>query len=306
MKLLHHTGKNFGDALNPLVFERLLPGFFDDDDREVFIGIGSIIGLAKPTPRTTRRIYFSSGFAAGAPGTYGKLPVISPADDIVCVRGPLTARAWGIPPEKAVVDGAMLVGRLLDVRPSGRRMPYTYMPHVGSFSFFKDWKTLLEDLGIELIDPADDPMTVLQAIKDSEVVIAEAMHGAIVADALGVPWVPAALYDTINAFKWQDFTASVGLPYRPFRAGPLFDERFYGPLIRQRLARYGMGALFSPAKWAYGGYRKHVVERKVVRAFRKMKEVRPWLSDRGALNGHLDKLTELAAGVRSRYARRGQ
>lgn len=303
MKLLHHTGKNFGDALNPLLFERLPPGFFDDDDREVLIGIGSIIGLAKSTPRTSRRIYFSSGFAAGAPGTYGQLPVISPLEDIVCVRGPLTARAWGIAPEKAVVDGAMLVGRLLDVPQPARRTPYAYMPHVGSFSFFQDWKTLLEDLDIALIDPADDPMAVLQAIKGAEVVIAEAMHGAIVADALGVPWVPAAFYDTVNAFKWEDFTASVGLPYRPFRAGPLFDERFYGPLIRQRLSRYGMGMLSGPAKRAYGAYQRNVMEKKVVRAFRKMKEARPELSDRGALNTHLDKLTELAAGVRSRYAR---
>jgi len=45
MKLRYHLGKNFGDALNPMVFEKFLPGYFDDNGEKLFVGIGSILGF---------------------------------------------------------------------------------------------------------------------------------------------------------------------------------------------------------------------------------------------------------------------
>src|SRR5262245_18718285 len=95
MELVYHQGRNFGDALNPLIFHSHFPWFSHHDDSTLFIGIVSIIGLKKPTPNTKRRIYFSSGFAAGDAATYGTAPTFGPADDVVCVRGPLTAQALG-------------------------------------------------------------------------------------------------------------------------------------------------------------------------------------------------------------------
>ena len=47
MKLVFFRGKvpNFGDELNLYVWPALLPaGFLDEDEDELFVGIGSIIG----------------------------------------------------------------------------------------------------------------------------------------------------------------------------------------------------------------------------------------------------------------------
>ena len=65
MKLVHWIGKhnkrNFGDELNPWLWSRVLPGFFDDDDAELFLGIGSI--LFDSWPASSRKIVVGSGFA---------------------------------------------------------------------------------------------------------------------------------------------------------------------------------------------------------------------------------------------------
>lgn len=301
MKLTYHEGRNFGDALNPLIFDTLFPGLFDDDERTLFIGIGSIMGLKKGGPRTERRIYFSSGFAAGAPGTYGTAPKLGAGDDVICVRGPLTAQALGLPPEKAIADGAILVRRLFDLRPTATTTPIAYMPHVGSFGFYKDWQGLLAEVGIAVIDPADEPMAVMRRIQGTGVLLAEAMHGAIIADAIGVPWVPVVCYDTINAFKWRDFTTSMGLAYEPRRVPALFDKAFVTTMVRSRLQRMGLGFAQGPAALMYTTYQDRVVRRRALKAFEELKQARTFLSDRDLLERRIDALLERAEHVRRTY-----
>ena len=44
MKLIYYQkNKNFGDALNPYIFNKLIPNFFDEDPSSIFLGIGSIL-----------------------------------------------------------------------------------------------------------------------------------------------------------------------------------------------------------------------------------------------------------------------
>jgi succinoglycan biosynthesis protein ExoV len=51
-------------------------------------------------------------------------------------------------------------------------------------------------------------------------VVTEAMHGAIVADTLRIPWIPVVCSPEIATFKWRDWTASLDLPYRPIAIPP--------------------------------------------------------------------------------------
>jgi succinoglycan biosynthesis protein ExoV len=90
--------------------------------------------------------------------------------------------------------------------------------------------------GFDFLDPLANSEETVQRIRGSRLVIADAMHAAIVADALRVPWIPVALSPQSNTFKWLDWTLSLGLPYDPALIAPstLLESircrslRFYG------------------------------------------------------------------------------
>src|SRR5690606_31984382 len=54
-----------------------------------------------------------------------------------------------------------------------------------------------------------------------KLVIAEAMHAAIIADSYRVPWVSVSSSRRINAFKWQDWAASLRMTH---------NFQYYAPL----------------------------------------------------------------------------
>ncbi len=68
-------------------------------------------------------------------------------------------------------------------------------------------------LGYICIDPRWEVEKVLQEISRSELVVSAAMHGAIVADALRVPWISLKSNAGIPDFKWTDFCQSLGLEF---------------------------------------------------------------------------------------------
>lgn len=72
-------------------------------------------------------------------------------------------------------------------------------------------------LGLNYIDPCGEAKAVIRQILQSEVIIAESMHGAIIADALRVPWVAVSTSVAINNFKWNDWASTLGVTYKPLR-----------------------------------------------------------------------------------------
>ncbi|MEM9923595.1 MAG: polysaccharide pyruvyl transferase family protein [Cyanobacteria bacterium P01_D01_bin.50] len=200
---------NFGDDLNPWLWEKLLPDVFDGDNKSIFVGIGTL--LNKGLPKANKTAVFGSGVGYGG----GGLPTIDESWKIYCVRGPLSAKKLGIAPELAVTDGAALIRRVY--KPSTeKRTKFAYMPHIRlAIEGDTAWKDICEEAGISYIDPRWTTETVLSAICQTEVLLTEAMHGAIIADALRVPWVPVVTSTLILPFKWQDWCSTVGLEYEP-------------------------------------------------------------------------------------------
>jgi succinoglycan biosynthesis protein ExoV len=210
--LLHYyrdARGNFGDDLNSWLWERLLPGAWMQDGT-VFCGVGTIFDDLIPAAR--RIVVFSSG-AGYSPPPKG---LGGPQWQIVCVRGPLTVAALGLAPDAAVTDGALLLAALPDFAPlaESERRGAIFVPHHEALGIGA-WPQVCATAGIEFVSPCQDSRHVIQRIRSARLVIADAMHAAIVADAMGVPWVAVRTSREISTFKWLDWTLSMQVPYEP-------------------------------------------------------------------------------------------
>lgn len=216
MKLFYYKDPigNFGDDLNPLIWYNLAPELFDDDGSQVLVGIGTLINSRAPADPV--KYVFGSGVG------YHQFPKIDDKWQFYCVRGPLSAQRLGLDPALAITDPAVLLTQVLPAGPVKKTGMVSFMPHHAS-SRFANWKELCQKAGINYIDPACDIHETIFQMRQSRLVIAEAMHAAIVADALRVPWVPVACYDHILDFKWQDWCRSLQMDYAPHKIPGIFD-----------------------------------------------------------------------------------
>ncbi|MDY6781913.1 MAG: polysaccharide pyruvyl transferase family protein [Cyanobacteriota bacterium] len=240
MKLFYYKRpdgvENFGDRLNTWLWPQLLPNYFDDDETTRFIGFGTLLNNALPRriPKAKKAIVFSTGVGYEKP-----LTVIPGSWKIHCVRGPLSAQMLGLPQELAVADGAILARRLF--QPTAKKSTsFSFMPHIErAIQAGETWQKICEEIGFSYIDPRWSVERVLSAIDQTEVLLAEAMHGAIVADTLRVPWIPIVTSPKILEFKWRDWCYSVKLKYRPnYLASRLDSYPRYARGVRSSLRSF--------------------------------------------------------------------
>lgn len=242
VKLYYYQGvhPNFGDDLNPWLWPQLLPEFLDDDARVLFVGIGTI--LTQALPEEPRKVI------AGAGAGYGTAPAVDDRWNVYCVRGPLTAQRLGLDASVSVTDPAVLLSTLSDrISEHSERADVAFMPHHKTASAAavtagrrligpSTWAIACAASGVTYIDPMAPVEETLRAIASTEILITEAMHGAIVADALRVPWIPVRLYDHILEFKWQDWCRSMELVYHPVTIGGVRAMRSG---VRAKMERLG-------------------------------------------------------------------
>jgi hypothetical protein len=222
MKLVFFRGHvpNFGDELNPLVWPELLPkGFLDEDESELFVGIGSIIG--DHLPAKSRKFVMGSGYA----GYMGLPDVHDGTWDIRFVRGPNTAKTLGISQNLSVCDSAILL-RNMHLPAPDDSVGIAFMPHYESLER-GDWAEACRLAGMTLIDARDPVEKVLSQIRGARLVITEAMHGAIVSDALRTPWIAAKPIYGGHHKKWLDWSGALGLDVRMNELKPSSVLEYY-------------------------------------------------------------------------------
>ncbi len=252
MKLTYFQGSppNFGDELNTYLWPKLLPAdFLDADETRLFLGIGSI--LWDHLPKQPHKYIVGSGY-----GGYAPPPDVHDGSwTPIFVRGPRTAAALGLPAELAICDAAILL-RAVEPAATGARRGIGFMPHFQSLARGQ-WAAACRLAGIDYVDPTAPVETTLAQISGLDLLITEAMHGAIVADALRTPWIAARPIHSEHHAKWLDWAEALGLelrwaPLRPssleeayvsFSKGRAYYEGRIVRAGRHQLARPLNGAL---------------------------------------------------------------
>ena len=215
---------NFGDDLNAWFWDSVLPGFRDWDAEVTLVGVGTLLNRERLQPLQNQRLLIAGtgvGYGSGPP------PLPLPAGwDVRAVRGPLSARALNLPPEKAITDPAALVPLLPEFQQALKSTPKlskpVWVPHHRSLERH-NWQAACEAAGLVYLSPEEDAKKVIHTLARAPLVLAEAMHAAIIADAFRVPWVPLHIGSQFNRFKWQDWLASLELNCQP---QPLFPKKW--------------------------------------------------------------------------------
>lgn len=242
----HSKDGNFGDDLNPWLWPQLLAGYLKPDDGVALVGIGTLLShkeFERFLKGYRKLVIFSSGT-----GDKEDLPTPDERWQFYCVRGPHTAENMGLAPEYGVVDGAYLLRTLALPRPD-KRYKVSFMPHHRSEDYV-DWAAVCERAGIHFISAKQQVEKILEELLATEVLVTEAMHGAIVADALRVPWVAVRYSPSFSLAKWRDFAAAVSLAVDPIQLPQIYQKRrSWGRTLENQckgfLARLGVG----PRKW---------------------------------------------------------
>ena len=299
MKLQYFKGQqpNFGDELNPWLWPQLLPGFFDEDPRVFFIGIGSILGSHYGA--NVKKVVFGAGYVP----TYHQSPDVHGGDwDIFFVRGPRTARALGLPDSLGIGDAAILLRALALPFPREPRH-IGFMPHWESLPRGK-WRAACALAGIRLIDPTASVERVISEILECEMLIAEAMHGAIVADTLRVPWVPVLPIDHAHREKWFDWADALRLEFTQHRLWPSSPaEVAHATRYRPFLSRLAAGLTFPPVSRLTSPFITYTAAQRLSAL---AKEAPCLSADRvigNALEQMLEKLSRLERAYRTQISR---
>ena len=191
---------NFGDAINDYLWPKLLNPRFTQIPG-MFHGIGTVLGARMPD--APRHVVFGSGTG------YAGIPTLDSRWKVYFVRGPRTARDLG--GVASITDPAIL---MRDYAPAREEPTF-------ECSFMPRWDSIddaliasCEGIGIHVIDARWPVEEVMQHIVDTDLLLTEALHGAVVADTLRVPWV--SIYGNRgHEFKWQDWCWSMDMIWNP-------------------------------------------------------------------------------------------
>lgn len=207
MQLFHFDGApNYGDALNPWLWPKLLGKRLQPSSPTLFLGIGTI--LKTDLPAAERYAVLSSG------GGYGPFPQPDHRWRFYAVRGPLTAQRLGLGPDMAAIDGAYFLRKFQLPTPAPVGPRIGFMPHWQT-RLRVPWEKICQMSGLRFISPSLPVEAALSEFQACDAIIAEAMHAAITADALRIPWVPVRLGGQFLDFKWHDWLGSIELKCSP-------------------------------------------------------------------------------------------
>jgi len=221
---------NFGDDLNEWLWPRLIT---ENDSETCFLGIGSILFYENPSLKAIKskqKIVFGTGIR---PTTDYTTFTVDHLWNIQFLRGPLSAGALDNKYEY-ITDAAYALRQVNGFHKyleCEKEYEVSLMPYFKSLDYF-NWPEICKELGFHYISPLSENGVefTISEIAKSKKLITEAMHGAIVADILRVPWhrfvftTPFTEGGRVSDFKWRDWLLSVNIPDTRVTYIPFYSE----------------------------------------------------------------------------------
>jgi len=199
MNYLIWPGNNFGDKLNDIIFPSI--GInnriefnklnLQNLPKCTYLGLGTLL---------SKKIH-SNVIVVGS-GAFGrKCPSVSL--DYKFVRGKLTANFLNLDEKLGKGDTAYFLKNYIQNKSSTIKTE-----NIGIIPHYKNNNLLLP--GRHVISPELPVDEFIYKVSQCKVILAEAMHGAICADILRIPWAPISLDENnypIQHFKWNDWAS---------------------------------------------------------------------------------------------------
>lgn len=158
---------------------------------------------------------------------------------------------------------------------------------------------MCEVTGIRFIDPSSPVEQILGEIQSTDVLISEALHGVIAADALRTPWIAIRPLEKINRMKWFDWERSMNLEIdTQDMCSSTVRELFRNIYIKHPRAV----SAFNKITFGAGKFLDELLFDRVVKNIRDVKKAKPQLSSPSRIDELTDKMTEKMQLVRSRYS----
>ncbi len=224
---------NFGDDLNPYIFNHFFGELFSSNKHKDldFHGIGTVIDSRLKTDK--KIVLFGSGIRDIT------LKYNTSNWDIRFLRGPITSNILGFMGEKYIADGAysMLCDEALMPQFKNKRFKFSIMPHFRQMDTV-DWELISSIADVHIINPRADYQDVLNELMQTEFLLSVAMHGAIVADILRIPWQRIKMEaigsesPMLSDLKWLDFLSALDL-----KNDFLFVKKYHLPVQKKPIKK---------------------------------------------------------------------
>lgn len=323
MQLIYIPIQNFGDQLNPWIWKQLLGDRLDINEDNCspnsissgvnLLSIGSYLNsnFLERFTSESKAIIAGTGCGYGmmsTPYSWGlnfpyqtkilsKLSVASPqkkytdSKRFYWVRGPLTAHLLGLPKETAIADGAYLLRKVLPKNTTSKRDGVAFMPHISSAQL-SPWQEVCDQIGFKYIDPRESLPSVINGITQAEVLVTDALHGAIVSDALRTPWIPVKTSQCILDFKWIDHCSAIRLNYQPINIPTIWSPSAIMKSQRSLPKKIIFGARTNISNWL-------INKEKVTKALFYAGYSQPYLSSEEVINSIDEKLEYLVDQIKT-------
>jgi len=203
---------NFGDLLAPLILERFayLKVEWASISHAKIASVGSIL---EHIPPLWDGFILGSGMLRETSHLHLHGMKTGITAKILALRGPLTAKY--VPGTYALGDPGILADEL--VGPQEKKLDLGIIPHFTDAELEPKFRALMpKNTSLRVINPSNDPLTVLREIGSCRRVVTSSLHGMIVADAFGIPRrveYTSKMDRDGGDFKFRDYSASIQMKF---------------------------------------------------------------------------------------------